>query len=103
MYGKFTYPTLSVERTTRSEGGERKTHETARNVRSADVQISADAEKRPVDDRIREKHRCRFVIFAVDGHRHPMLGCVCGGAGACTCVAVAAFTHGSLLPAEIGR
>jgi hypothetical protein len=89
---------------TRSEELKRKRNETARNVRSADLQISADAEKRPVDDRIREKHRRRFVILAVDGHRHPMFGSVCEGVvGACTCVAVAASPNGSLLPAEIGR
>lgn len=67
------------------------------------MQISADAEQRPVYDCIREKHRRCFVIFALDGHRHPMLGGVCGGVGARPCVAVTAFLHGSLLPAEIGR
>ena len=67
------------------------------------MQISADAEQRPVYDCVREKHRRCFVIFAVDGHGHPMLGSVCGSVGVRPCVAVAAFLHGSLLPAEIGR
>ncbi len=67
------------------------------------MQVSGDAEKRPVYDCIREKYRRCFVIFALDGHRHPMLGSVCGRVGTRPCVAVAASPHGGLLPAEIRR
>ena len=40
------------------------------------MQVSANAEKCPVNDCIREKLCHGSIIFAVDGHRHPMLGSV---------------------------
>lgn len=85
------------------ETGKYKAHQTTRNVRSANVEISADAKKGPVDNCIREENGSCFVILTVHGNRHAMLSGVCGKVSTCTCVAVAASPHGSLLPAKIGR